>query len=93
MSHLDAFLGDDRLQDIHAWLADALLAAVALHLLGVGVMRWRRRDELAVAQEPAGGDGDWAQAGLRFWLDRPPALRSRRQPLSSIRPMRRRQRD
>ena len=88
MSHFDAFSDDERLQDIHAWLAP-----VALHLLGVGVMRWRRRDELAVAREPAGGDGDWAQAGLRFWLDRPPALRSRRQPLSSIRPMRQRQRD
>ena len=49
MSHLDAFLGDDRLQDIHAWLADALLAAVALHLLGVGVMSWRWRGNLPAA--------------------------------------------
>jgi len=46
MSRLDAFWGDERLQDIHAWIADALLAAVALHLLGVGVMSWRWRENL-----------------------------------------------
>ena len=46
MSRLDAFWGDERLQDIHAWLADALLAAAALHLLGVGVMSWRWRENL-----------------------------------------------
>ncbi|MDM0025597.1 cytochrome b/b6 domain-containing protein [Variovorax saccharolyticus] len=46
MSRLDAFWGDERLQEVHAWLADALLAAVALHLLGVGVMSWRWRENL-----------------------------------------------
>jgi cytochrome b len=46
MSHLDAFWGDERLQAIHAWLADALLVAVGLHLLGVGVMSWRWRENL-----------------------------------------------
>jgi cytochrome b len=46
MSRLDAFWGDERLQDVHAWLADALLAAVVLHLLGVGVMSWRWRENL-----------------------------------------------
>jgi cytochrome b len=46
MSRLDAFWGDERVQDVHAWLADALLAAVALHLLGVGVMSWRWRENL-----------------------------------------------
>lgn len=47
MSRLDTFWGDERLQDIHAWLADALLAAVALHLFGVGVMSWRWRENLS----------------------------------------------
>jgi cytochrome b len=46
MSRLDAFWGDERLQDIHAWLADALLVAVAVHLLGVCVMSWRWRENL-----------------------------------------------
>ena len=46
MSRLDAFWGDERLQDAHAWLADALLAAVCLHLLGVAVMCWRWRENL-----------------------------------------------
>jgi cytochrome b len=46
MSRLDAFWGDDRLHDLHAWLADALLVAVALHLLGVAVMSWRWRESL-----------------------------------------------
>jgi len=46
MSHLDAFWGDERVQHVHAWLADALLAAVVLHLLGVGVMSWRWRENL-----------------------------------------------
>ena len=49
MSRLDFFWGDERLQDIHAWLADALLAAVALHLVGVGVMSWWWRQNLAAA--------------------------------------------
>jgi len=46
MSRLDAFWGDERVQNIHAWLADGLLAAVALHLLGVGAMSWRWRENL-----------------------------------------------
>lgn len=46
MSRLDAFWGDERLQDVHAWLADGLLAAVAVHLLGVGAMSWRWRENL-----------------------------------------------
>jgi cytochrome b len=46
MSRLDAFWGDERLQNIHAWLADGLLAAVALHLLGVGAMSWRWSENL-----------------------------------------------
>jgi cytochrome b len=49
MSRLDAFWGDDRVQAAHAWLADALLVAVALHLIGVAVMSWRWRENLPAA--------------------------------------------
>ena len=49
MSRLDAFWGDDRVHAVHAWLADALLVAVALHLAGVAVMSWRWRENLPVA--------------------------------------------
>lgn len=49
MSRLDIFWGDERLQEIHAWLADALIVAVALHLLGVGAMSWWWRENLAAA--------------------------------------------
>lgn len=46
MSRLDIFWGDERLQEVHAWLADGLLVALALHLLGIGVMSWRWRENL-----------------------------------------------
>ena len=46
MSRLDAFWGDDRVHAVHAWLADALLVAVALHLAGVAAMSWRWRENL-----------------------------------------------
>ena len=49
MSRLDAFWGDDRLRDIHAWLADALLIAVAVHLTGIVAMSWRWRENLVAA--------------------------------------------
>jgi cytochrome b len=49
MSRLDAFWGDDRVHAVHAWLADALLAAVALHLAGVAAMSWRWRENLSRA--------------------------------------------
>jgi cytochrome b len=49
MSRLDAFWGDDRVHDVHAWLADALLVAVLLHLAGVAVMSWRWRENLPAA--------------------------------------------
>ncbi|HEY1393742.1 MAG TPA: cytochrome b/b6 domain-containing protein [Methylibium sp.] len=49
MSRLDAFWGDERIQQLHAWLADAMLVAVALHLMGVGVMSWRWRENLAAS--------------------------------------------
>jgi hypothetical protein len=35
MTRLDAFWGDETLHDVHAWLAHALIAAVAVHLAGV----------------------------------------------------------
>ena len=49
MSRLDAFWGDDHLHDLHAWLADALLAAVLVHLIGVAVMSWAWRENLPAA--------------------------------------------
>ena len=46
MSRLDAFWGDDGIHDIHALLADLLLAAVIVHLGGVAVMSWLWRENL-----------------------------------------------
>jgi len=34
---------------VHAWLAHALIAAVALHLAGVATMSWRWRENLVLA--------------------------------------------
>ena len=49
MSRLDAFWGDDRLHEVHAWIADALLIAVAVHLTGIVAMSWRWRENLAAS--------------------------------------------
>jgi cytochrome b len=49
ISRLDAFWGDQTLHDLHAWLADALLAAVAVHLVGVAAMGWHWRENLVAA--------------------------------------------
>jgi cytochrome b len=49
MSRLDAFWGDDFLPDAHAVLADLLLAAVIVHLVGVGAMSWLWRENLPAA--------------------------------------------
>lgn len=46
MSHLDAFWGDERVTDLHGWLADAMLVCVAVHLAGVALMSWRWRENL-----------------------------------------------
>jgi cytochrome b len=46
ISRLDAFWGDDFVHDLHAWLADALLVCVVLHLCGVAVMSWHWRENL-----------------------------------------------
>ena len=49
MSRLDAFWGNDLLHDLHAWLADAMLVAVGVHLLGVVAMSWLWRENLPLA--------------------------------------------
>ena len=49
MSRLDAFWGDDLIHDLHVWLADALLAAVLMHLAGVAAMSWIWRENLPSA--------------------------------------------
>ncbi len=49
MSHLDAFWGDETVRKVHAWLADAILVAVGLHVAGVAVMGWHWRENLVAA--------------------------------------------
>ena len=49
MSRLDAFWGDDGIREVHAWLADALLISVAVHLSGIVAMSWRWRENLVAA--------------------------------------------
>lgn len=49
MSRLDAFWGDERVQAAHAFLADAMLVAVILHLAGVAAMSWLWRENLPVS--------------------------------------------
>jgi cytochrome b len=49
MSRLDAFWGDDGIRAVHAWLAQALLIAVAVHLSGIVAMSLRWRENLVGA--------------------------------------------
>jgi len=49
ISRLDAFWGDDGIRAVHAWLAQALLIAVAVHLSGIVAMSWRWRENLVAA--------------------------------------------
>jgi cytochrome b len=49
MTRLDMFWGDDRVQAVHAWLADALLAAACLHVAAVVAMSWVWRENLPAA--------------------------------------------
>ena len=49
LSRLDAFWGDERVQQVHAWLADGLMVAVAVHLIGVALMSWHWRENLPIA--------------------------------------------
>jgi cytochrome b len=46
MSRLDMFWGEDSVLTVHSWLADALLVAVFVHLLGVLVMSFMWRENL-----------------------------------------------
>jgi cytochrome b len=46
VSRLDAFWGEDWPITLHAWLADALIACVLVHLLGVAGMSWHWRENL-----------------------------------------------
>lgn len=62
MSRLDEFWGDERLQRLHAWLADGLLVAVVVHLAGVAAMSWKWRENLPVAMITGRKRGD-AQPG------------------------------
>lgn len=59
ISRLDAYWGEDWPIDIHAWMADALLACVLVHLLGVLGMSWHWRENLAASMltgRKRGGD-------------------------------------
>jgi cytochrome b len=49
MSRLDAFWGDEGIRSVHAWLAQALLIAVAVHLSGIVAMSVRWRENLVAA--------------------------------------------
>lgn len=49
MSRLDVFWGDERIQNLHALLANAMLVAVALHLAGVAAMSWHWRENLSAS--------------------------------------------
>jgi cytochrome b len=49
MTRWDVFWGDERLHDVHAHLADALLGAVLLHLVAVSVMSWWLKEDLPQA--------------------------------------------
>jgi cytochrome b len=49
LSRLDAFWGDERVHDIHAWLAYALVGAAIMHVIAVGVMSWAWRENLPAA--------------------------------------------
>jgi cytochrome b len=46
MSRLDAFWGDETVETIHTFLADAILVAVILHLAGVTAMSWLWKENL-----------------------------------------------
>jgi cytochrome b len=65
MSRLDMFWGDERVQLVHAWLADALLVAACIHVAAVVLMSWLWRENLPAAMvtgrkrpvEAAGDEG------------------------------------
>lgn len=49
MSRWDRFWGDDALKDVHAFIADALMALVAVHVLAVAAMSRLEGENLAKA--------------------------------------------
>ena len=49
MSRLDMFWGDDRVEGVHALLADLLMAAVAVHVVAVVVMSMTWKENLPAA--------------------------------------------
>lgn len=49
MTHLDMFWGDDRVQAVHGWLADTLLAAAWVHLASVLAMSLLWKENLPLA--------------------------------------------
>lgn len=49
MSRLDAFWGDELLEELHAWLADLMLLAIVVHLIAILAMSWLWRANLAAA--------------------------------------------
>ena len=49
MEEVDYFWGDERLESLHGWLADALAALVALHLLAAVVESIRLRENLPLS--------------------------------------------
>jgi cytochrome b len=49
MSRLDYFWGEDRIKEIHAWLAHALIALAAIHVLAVLMMSRVQRENLVAA--------------------------------------------
>lgn len=61
VSRLDAFWGEDWPIDIHAWLADALLVCVLVHLLGVASMSWHWRENLPASMLTGRKRGEDAQ--------------------------------
>jgi cytochrome b len=49
VSRWDAFWGDERVTDLHARMAEVLMAAAAVHVIAVGVMSWVWRENLPKA--------------------------------------------
>lgn len=49
MTRLDVFWGDERVQAVHAWLADALALGVVVHVGGVALMSWQWRENLVAS--------------------------------------------
>ena len=45
----DAFWGDERMQHLHHWSADAVLLLVGVHLAGVALASFRHRENLIAA--------------------------------------------